>query len=146
VLCGSAAFIERARAYRRMVGGGMRQGGVIAAAGIVALERMIDPLAEDHRRAKRLAEGLHAIDPQLSDPHLVDTNIVMIEVGHTGGDAKAWMAALDGAGLKCGAWSGKSLRMVTHRHIDDAAVEEALAIVSSVSAAFQTGAKVLRRA
>jgi threonine aldolase len=145
VLCGSAAFIERARAYRRMVGGGMRQGGVIAAAGIVALERMIDPLAEDHRRAKRLAEGLHAIDPQLSDPR-PETNIVMIEVGHTGGDAKAWIAALDGAGLKCGAWSGKSLRMVTHRHIDDAAVEEALAIVSSVSAAFRTGAKVLRRA
>jgi threonine aldolase len=146
VLCGSAAFMERARAYRRMVGGGMRQGGVMAAAGIVALERMIDPLAEDHRRAKRLAEGLHAIDPQLSDPRLVDTNIVMIEVGHTGGDAKAWLAALDGAGLKCGAWSGKSLRMVTHRHIDDAAVEEALAIVRSVSATFQTGAKVLRRA
>jgi threonine aldolase len=146
VLCGSAAFIERARAYRRMVGGGMRQGGVMAAAGIVALERMIDPLAEDHRRAKRLAEGLHAIDPQLSDPRLVDTNIVMIEVGHTGGDAKAWMAALDGAGLKCGAWSGKSLRMVTHRHIDDAVVGEALAIVRSVSATFQTGAKVLRRA
>lgn len=145
VLCGSAAFIERARAYRRMVGGGMRQAGVMAAAGIVALERMIDPLAEDHRRARRLAEGLHAIDPQLSDPR-PETNIVMIEVGHTTGDAKAWMAALDGAGLKCGAWSGKSLRMVTHRHIDDAAVEEALAIVRKVAATFQPKEKVLRRA
>src|SRR4029079_8690900 len=68
VLCGSAAFIEKARAYRRMVGGGMRQAGVMAAAGIVALETMVDRLAEDHRRAKRLADGLHAIDPQLSDP------------------------------------------------------------------------------
>ena len=101
VLCGSAAFIEKARAYRRMVGGGMRQAGVMAAAGIVALETMVDRLADDHRRAKRLAEGLHAIDPQLSDPRQVETNIVMIELGHTTGDAKAWMAALGAAGLQC---------------------------------------------
>ena len=101
VLCGSAAFIERARAYRRMVGGGMRQAGVMAAAGIVALERMVDRLADDHRRAKRLAEGLHAIDPRLSDPQLVETNIVMVEIGHTGADAKAWMAALREAGVGC---------------------------------------------
>src|SRR4029077_13118309 len=127
VLCGSAAFIERARAYRRMVGGGMRQAGVMAAAGIVALERMIDRLAEDHRRAKRIAEGLHAIDPRLTDPRLVDTNIVMIEVGHSGGDAKTWIAALQKAGLGSGAWSRNSLRLVTHRHIDDAAVEETIA-------------------
>ena len=129
VLCGSAAFIERARAYRRMVGGGMRQAGVMAAAGIVALERMVDRLADDHRRAKRLAEGLHAIDPRLSDPRLVETNIVMVEIGHTGADAKAWMAALRAAGLSAGAWSRKSIRLVTHRHIDDAAVDQALAIL-----------------
>src|SRR6185436_10482516 len=105
VLCGSAAFIERARAYRRMVGGGMRQAGVVAAAGIVALERMIGRLADDHRRARRLAEGLHAIDPRLCDPRLVETNIVMVEIGHTGSDAKAWMAALRAAGVGAGAWS-----------------------------------------
>src|SRR6185312_7138442 len=77
VLCGSRDFIERARAYRRMVGGAMRQAGVVAAAGVVALERMIDRLADDHRRARRLAEGLAAIDPRLCDPRLCDTNIVM---------------------------------------------------------------------
>jgi len=146
VLCGSAAFIEKARAYRRMVGGGMRQAGVMAAAGIVAPETMVDRLADDHRRAKRLAEGLHAIDPQLSDPHEVESNIVMIEVGHTTGDARAWMAALGSAGLQCGAWSRKSLRMVTHRHIDDAAVDQALDIVRKVAAAFRPEEKVLRRA
>ena len=146
VLCGSAAFIERARAYRRMVGGGLRQAGVMAAAGIVALETMVERLAEDHRRAKRLAEGLHAIDPQLSDPREVETNIVMIELGHTTGDAKAWMAALGAAGLQCLAWSRKSVRMVTHRHIDDAAVDEALDIVRKVEAAFRPEEKVLRRA
>jgi threonine aldolase len=146
VLCGSAAFIEKARAYRRMVGGGMRQAGVMAAAGIVALETMVDRLADDHRRAKRLAEGLHAIDPQLSDPREVETNIVMIEVGHTTGDAKAWTVALSAAGLPCLAWSRKSLRMVTHRHIDDSAVDEALDIVRKVAATFRPEEKVLRRA
>ena len=56
----------------------------------------------------------------------------MIEVGHTGGDAKAWMSALEGAGLSMGAWSRKSIRLVTHRHIDDAAVAQAIAIFRSV--------------
>jgi threonine aldolase len=135
VLCGSSAFIERARAYRRMVGGAMRQAGLMAAAGLIALEQMVDRLAEDNRRAKRIAEGLHALDPRLTDPRLVETNIVMLEIGHSSADATAWIAALESHGLKAGAWSRKSLRFVTHRHIDDAAVEQAIAIVRSVSAA-----------
>jgi threonine aldolase len=133
VLCGSQAFIERARAYRRMVGGAMRQAGVVAAAGIVALERMVDRLGEDHRRAKRLAEGLHALDPRLVDPREVETNIIMVEVSHTGADAKRWIASLESKGLMAGAWSAKSLRLVTHRHIDDTAVVEALTIFRAVS-------------
>lgn len=133
VLCGSSAFIERARAYRRMTGGGMRQAGIMAAAGLVALEKMVDRLSEDHRRAKRIAEGLHALDPRLADPRLVETNIVMLEIGHSAADAMTWTAALAQQGMKAGAWSPKSLRLVTHRHIDDAAVEEAIAIVRSVS-------------
>ena len=137
VLCGSSAFIERARAYRRMVGGAMRQAGVMAAAGLVALERMVDRLAEDHRRAKRIAKGLHAIDPRLTDPNLVDTNVVMLEIGHTGADAKSWIATLEKHGLKAGAWSRQSLRLVTHRHIDDAAVEQAVAIVRAASTAIK---------
>jgi threonine aldolase len=133
VLCGSAAFVERARAYRRMVGGGLRQAGIMAAAGLVALERMIDRLAEDHARARRIAEGLHTIDRRLTDPALVDTNIVMLELGHTGADAKTWLAALAAEGLRSsGPWSPTSLRFVTHRHIDDAAVDQAIAIVRAV--------------
>jgi threonine aldolase len=134
VLCGSGAFIEKARAYRRMVGGGMRQAGVMAAAGIIGLETMVDRLADDHRRAKRLAEGLHAIDPRLSDPKLVDTNIVMVEIAHLGTDAKTFMATLEKAGVASGAWSRKSIRLVTHRHIDDAAVDATIAIFRSVVA------------
>lgn len=135
VLCGSSAFIDRARAYRRMVGGALRQAGIMAAAGLVALERMVDRLAEDHRRAKAIAEGLHAIDPRLTDPRLVETNIIMLEIGHTGADAKTWIAALEKQGLRAGAWSRKSLRLVTQRHIDDAAVERTVAIIRTVSAA-----------
>jgi len=137
VLCGSSAFIDRARAYRRMVGGGMRQAGVMAAAGIVALEKMVDRLSDDHRRAKRIAEGLHAFDPRLADPRLVETNIVMLEIGHRAADATTWISALEKHGMKAGAWSRNSLRLVTHRHIDDAAVEQVIAIVRSVSTTMQ---------
>ena len=133
VLCGSAAFIERARAYRRMVGGGMRQAGVMAAAGIVALERMIDRLADDHRARKRLAEGLHAIDPRLSDPRAGRDQ-------HRDGRDRPHRRRCEdldrGAGAAGraarGAWSRTSIRLVTHRHIDDAAVDQAIGIVRAV--------------
>jgi threonine aldolase len=134
VLCGSADFIERCRAYRRMVGGGLRQAGIMAAAGLVALDRMIERLADDHRRAKQIAEGVRGIDPRLVDPRLVETNIVMIDVTHTGADAKRWIAALEASGVRSGAWSPTSLRLVTHRHIDDAAVARTIAAFRSVFA------------
>ena len=127
VLCGNEAFIERARAYRRMVGGAMRQAGVIAAAGIVALEEMVERLADDHRRARALAAGLHAISSALTNPGLAETNIVRIDTAASGMDAKAWVDALAARGIRAGAWTRTSLRLVTHRHIDDAAVEETLA-------------------
>jgi threonine aldolase len=146
VLCGSAAFIEKARAYRRMVGGGLRQAGVMAAAGIVGLEHMVDRLADDHRRAKRLADGLYGIDPRLSNPNLVDTNIVMVEVGHTSADAKGWLAALNDAGLSAGGWSRNSIRLVTHRHIDDAAADSAIAVFRSVAAKLAPSERKLQRA
>ena len=68
------------------------------------------------------------------------------QFGHTTGDAKPWIAALASAGLQCLAWSRKSLRFVTHRHIDDAAVDEAIEIVRKVAPAFQPEEKVRRRA
>jgi threonine aldolase len=145
VLCGSADFIERCRAYRRMVGGGLRQAGIMAAAGLVALDRMVERLADDHRRARQIAEGIQRIDPRLVDPRLVETNIVMIDVAHTGTDAKRWIAALEASGLRAGAWSPTSLRLVTHRHIDDAAVERTIETFRSVFAA-QDRALLPRRA
>ncbi len=127
VLCGNGAFIERARAYRRMVGGAMRQAGVIAAAGIVALERMVERLADDHRRAHALVVGLHNINPVLADPTRVETNIVRVDTAGSGMDAKAWVDTLAAKGIRAGAWTRTSLRFVTHRHIDDDAVEQTLA-------------------
>ena len=127
LLCGSAAFIERARAYRRMVGGGMRQAGVIAAAGIVALERMVDRLADDNKRARQIADALHAIEPALVDPALVESNIVRVNIGGTAKDAKTWISDLAARGVRAGVWNPTSLRLVTHRHLDDGGVEQVVA-------------------
>jgi threonine aldolase len=132
VLCGSAAFIARARAFRRMVGGNLRQAGVIAAAGIVALEEMIDRLAEDHARAKRLAEGLARVDPNLVDPAAVETNIVRLDFAKSGRRADAWADALKAKGVLAGVWSPWQIRMVTHRHITDADVDRVVATVKEL--------------
>src|SRR5687768_1467799 len=80
LLCGSREYIERARAFRRMLGGNMRQAGPLAAAGIVALQSMIERLEDDHASAKRLAQKLHDVDSRLVDPKDVETNIVKVEV------------------------------------------------------------------
>ena len=126
VVCGSAAFIERARAFRRMLGGAMRQAGVIAAAGIVALDTMVARLADDHRRARRIAEGLNALDRRLVDPRRVESNIVMVDLAATGADAGKWVPALTARGVRAGTWTRTQLRLVTHRHIADADVEGAV--------------------
>ncbi|MBV9113748.1 MAG: aminotransferase class I/II-fold pyridoxal phosphate-dependent enzyme [Hyphomicrobiales bacterium] len=134
VLCGSAAFIERARAFRRMVGGNLRQAGVVAAAGIVALEEMIGRLAEDHRRAKELASGIAAIDASLSDPREVETNIVNVDLSRSAHLAPEWAAALKARGILAGPTKPKRLRLLTHRHIGDGEVKRALAAFREVHA------------
>ncbi|HYC12712.1 MAG TPA: GntG family PLP-dependent aldolase [Stellaceae bacterium] len=123
LLCGSTEFILRARAFRRMCGGNLRQAGVIAAAGIVSLEEMVDRLAEDHTRAKRLAEGLARVHPSLVDPALVETNIVRVDFEKSGRRAEDWVKALNERGIRAGAWSPWQIRLVTHRHVTDADVE-----------------------
>jgi threonine aldolase len=132
VLAGPRDVITRARAYRRMVGGNLRQGGIVAAAGIVALETMVARLADDHASARRLAEGLHRIDPGLVDLARVETNIVQIDTRGGGHPAAALVAALKSRGVLAGVWSKDVIRMVTHRHIDAAAVDEAVAAFGAV--------------
>jgi threonine aldolase len=132
LVCGSREFIERARGFRRMVGGNMRQAGPVAAAGIVALENMVARLPEDHRTAKRLAEGLHNVDASIVDPAHVETNLVRATLRASGRTAADWSAALEQRGIKvspCATWN---LRFVTHRHIGDADVDQAIGAFADI--------------
>jgi threonine aldolase len=132
ILCGPAAFIERARAYRRMVGGNMRQAGPLAAAGIIALETMIPRLAEDHDTAKRLAEGLHRIDPGLCDPKHVETNLVRVDLRKSGRRAALWSDDLKKKGVLVAPADAWSLRFVTHRHISAPDVDTAVSAFAAL--------------
>ena len=127
VLLGSKDFIRRAHRYRKMFGGGMRQAGVLAAAGIVALETMTERLTEDHRRARALAEGLARLPGVALDLPSVQTNIVYFRVADPGGFA----AALAARGIRCNAL-GERVRLVTHYHIGDEDVQAVLVAMSEV--------------
>jgi threonine aldolase len=130
VLVGSQAVIDRARRYRKMLGGGMRQAGVLAAAGLVALETCVDRLGEDHRRARRLAEGLADIPGIAIDLATVQSNILRFDVAGTGHTTASFAEGLRRSGVRVSGGAGSSgARMVTHRHIDDAAIDEALAAI-----------------
>jgi len=125
VVCGGAAVIGRARRIRKMLGGGMRQAGIIAAAGIVALERMVDRLAEDHVNARRLAEGLAGLPPLSIDLGSVQTNIVIFRVDRPGGVdelAKGCAARK----VKIHAMSSTTVRCVTHKDVDGDDIGQAL--------------------
>jgi threonine aldolase len=124
ILCGGGAFIERARAFRRMVGGNMRQAGPLAAAGIVALETMIGRLKEDHDTAKRLAEGLHRIDASLVNPRDVESNLVRVDVKKSGKRAAQWSVDIKQKGILVSPCDIYALRFVTHRHIGTADIDQ----------------------
>lgn len=133
VLCGSEDFIEQARKVRQLLGGTMRQAGIIAACGLVALRENIDRLAEDHKRAKRLAEELTDITGIELNPDEVDTNMVYFRLGEgahlnapqlveEAHKEKVWFLNL----------GEDTIRMVCHKDIDDNDVERALQVIGSV--------------
>lgn len=125
-LVGDAAFIARARAFRRMLGGNLRQAGIAAAAGLVALETtMTDRLVEDHRNAHALAENLQQLHEGLVDPAAIETNIVMVDTSATVRDSAWWIENLRAHGVLVGANGAGGLRLVTHRHIGPGEVETA---------------------
>ncbi len=128
VLCGSREFIHRARRIRKQLGGGMRQAGVLAAAGLVALRDIAPRLGEDHRRARALAEGLGAIPGIVLDPGTPRTNMVYLTLDASlPADAAALAARLKARGIRVGAVGERRFRLVTHYWIDDESVSEAVA-------------------
>jgi threonine aldolase len=128
VLCGSAEFIDKARRARKMLGGGMRQAGIIAAAGIVALETMVDRLAEDHENAQRLGAGLADIRGISVQP--VETNFVMVDFSATGMAPRELVARVRAQEVLCSA-GGTRMRLVTHKDVDKEGVEKALRAFSA---------------
>jgi len=131
LLCGSKDFIERARKYRKMLGGGMRQGGILAAAGIVALNTMVERLAEDHANAAKLARSLARAAGIEHVQGEVRTNIVMFGISPAIPEAD-FMRELIAAGVKVNARGGRLFRAVTHRMISEADIEEAVLEIKEV--------------
>ena len=127
VLCGDRDFIDEALRWRKMVGGGMRQAGILAAAGLIALDTMVDRLADDHANARRLAQGLANIDGLTVDPDTIQTNIVIFDVDQSVGMASGLINALKEEDVLVSSPGPHSIRMVTHREVDSTDIEGALA-------------------
>ncbi|HEV7844165.1 MAG TPA: GntG family PLP-dependent aldolase, partial [Pyrinomonadaceae bacterium] len=125
MLLGSRAFIEEARRWRKLLGGGMRQAGVLAAAGLIALEETPKRLHEDHANAQRLARGLAEMPGVLIDPEKVVTNIVIFDVSQTGIMADEICARLQARNVLASGF-GSSIRMVTHYDVSGEDIETAL--------------------
>jgi threonine aldolase len=130
LVCGSKDVIHEARRYRKMLGGGLRQAGVLAAAGIVAITQMVDRLADDHANARLLAEAI-AQTPGLSiDLSAVQSNIVVFQITRPGLTPAAFVARVAKEGVKLGPFPGTpKVRAVTHYGIERSDIEKAIAAV-----------------
>jgi threonine aldolase len=132
LLVGPRSFIDEARRMRKMLGGGMRQVGVLAAAGLVALERMVDRLAEDHVNARRLAEGVARVPGITLDPSQIQTNIVIFHVERPGGVGLLVEGCL-ARKVKIHAIGSTSIRCVTHKDVDAEDIERAVAAIGEIA-------------
>jgi threonine aldolase len=132
MIVGSKEFIERSRVIRKMLGGGMRQVGVLAAAGLVALEEGPKLLPVDHENAQILAEGLAAIPGIQIDPKKVQTNIVIFDVGRTRLSAPQFVEKLNQREVLSGAVDGTRIRVVTHRDVSRADCQQAVRVIGEV--------------
>lgn len=128
VLLGSREFIRSAHRYRKMLGGGMRQAGVLAAAGLIAIRTMPAQLVNDHERARLLGTELAALPGVKVDLASVQTNIVYFDVE----DSAAFVAACADRGVRLNAMGPRTVRAVTHHQVDDAGVARALAVMAEV--------------
>jgi len=134
MLAGTTEDIARARLYRKRLGGGMRQAGVLAAAGLIALEQSPRHLAEDHRNARLMAKGLAQIPGIKIDPDKVRTNIVIFDVSGTGMTGQEISRRLKERGVLINAVNARLMRLVTHYDVDREGCELALAALAEVAA------------
>jgi threonine aldolase len=135
VLAGSAAFINEAWRAKQRMGGAMRQAGIIAAAGVYALENNVDRLSEDHDNARRLAALATACEGVRLAWGEVETNLVFLDLSATGVEAAAVVSRLEEAGINMGAMGKHTLRAVTHLDVNAAMIEEAgAALADAVNA------------
>jgi threonine aldolase len=130
VLAGSRELIDEAWRYKQMLGGALRQAGIVAAGALYALDHHVDRMAEDHELARELAAGLAEVPGVEIDAAAVETNIVVFRVP----DAAGLCASLERAGVKLGAIDGRTVRAVTHLDVDRAGVEAAVAAVRAALA------------
>jgi threonine aldolase len=130
LVAGSREFIGKARAYRKMLGGGMRQAGVLAAAGLIALTETPKRLSEDHLNARYLAERLNLVPGVSVDLETVQTNIVMADLDPSGPPATKWATRLKEAGVLVNASGPYRIRFVTHFDVDRTDIEAALTTIA----------------
>jgi threonine aldolase len=128
VLAGSEDFIDRAWRWKHAFGGAMRQSGVLAAAGLYALDHHVDRLADDHANAKRFAEGIATIPGVRLDPGMPETNIVFFDTTAAGVEPKDFVAKLLAAGVRMG-FISRRVRAVTHLDVTGDDVERAVEII-----------------
>jgi threonine aldolase len=135
VLAGTREMMEKARRYKHMFGGAMRQAGIIAAAGVYSLEHNVERMAEDHENARRLADGLSAIDGIEMVHDTIETNLVFFNVEKTGKSAPDIAAALKEKGVLMGAQGATGFRAVTHLDVSMDDIETALTAMNEVISA-----------
>ena len=128
LVSGSKIFIERVHRFRKMFGGGMRQVGIIAAAGIYALEHHLERLKEDHQNAKRLGVGLKEFKGVSIDPRHVETNIVIFDIANAGMTAAQVAEAMKNEGVLIHAFGKTQIRLVTHLDVSAEDIEKALKV------------------
>ena len=132
VLVGSRELVARARVWRKRYGGGMRQVGILAAAGLHALDHHVGRLADDHARARLVAEACASACPGVVDPQAVRTNIVVLDLAAAGRTAPEVAAAAAERGVLVSAFGPRALRLVTHLDVDDAAAQRAAAVLAGL--------------
>jgi threonine aldolase len=137
VACGGKEFVARARNFRKLLGGGMRQAGVLAACGIVALEKMIDRLSDDHRCARRLASAIAGLGGIGVDLSTVESNMVAVSGQPLGLDAATLAKELTARGVKGNARAPYHVRLVVNRHHGDAEIDAVIEAVRDLNAAFR---------